>query len=46
MILEEFSFSTVGIINDLDLLKAIYQDLSKNGHFGRVGLKWEENGII
>ncbi len=46
MIKEEFSFSTADIVENLDLLKPIYQDLSRNGHFGRTGLKWEENGIM
>jgi S-adenosylmethionine synthetase len=46
MIKEEFSFSTADIVENLNLLKPIYQDLSRNGHFGRTGLKWEENGIM
>ncbi len=46
MVLEEFSFATSDIIKHLKLLNPIYQDLSKNGHFGRAGLKWEENGIM
>jgi S-adenosylmethionine synthetase len=39
---EEFSFSTTDIIENLDLLKPIYKDLSQYGHFGRSVLEWEK----
>ncbi len=41
MLNEKFSFNTEEIIEDLDLIKPIYKDLSINGHFGRNELSWE-----
>ena len=42
MLFEQFSFGTADIIEDLDLLKPMYKDLSENGHFGRDELSWED----
>ncbi len=41
MLYENFSFNTSDIVEDLDLLRPIYADLSINGHFGRDDLLWE-----
>ncbi len=41
MLYEKFSFNTSDIVEDLDLLKPMYKDLSINGHFGRDELSWE-----
>ena len=37
-----FNFSVDSIINELDLKKPIYYDLSCYGHFGREGYSWEK----
>jgi S-adenosylmethionine synthetase len=42
ILFEQFSFGTADIIEDLDLLKPMYRDLSENGHFGRNELSWED----
>ena len=36
-----FDFSVQNIIDELDLLKPIYQETSNYGHFGRDGFTWE-----
>lgn len=36
-----FRLTPRGIIDDLDLLRPIYQDTAMNGHFGRDNLPWE-----
>lgn len=38
-----YDFSVEAIINQFNLRKPIYQDLAKNGHFGRPELPWERD---
>lgn len=40
---DNFDFSVENIINELDLKKPIYYDLSCYGHFGRDGYSWEKD---
>ena len=40
-IIEGYDLSPRGIIEFLDLKKPIYEDLAKNGHYGRKGLSWD-----
>lgn len=41
-----FDFSVSNIIKELDLKKPIYANTSNYGHFGRMGLPWEEIKIL
>lgn len=42
IIMNNFDFSVSNIINELDLLKPIYQNTSNFGHFGRNEFTWEQ----
>ncbi len=39
---EVFSFKPAAIVSQLDLLRPIYRETTHYGHFGKVGLPWEE----
>ena len=39
---EIFDLRPLGIIEDLDLLRPIYGETAKNGHFGRSQFPWEQ----
>ncbi len=42
LVQEKFNLSPKGIIRDLDLLRPIYRASMNYGHFGKVGVPWEE----
>jgi S-adenosylmethionine synthetase len=41
-----FNFDVTSMINELDLLKPIYQKSANFGHFGRDGFSWEDIRIL
>ena len=43
-LVKSFDFSPRAIIEQLDLLRPIYEETAAYGHFGKAGLPWEEIG--
>ncbi|MHB1455943.1 MAG: methionine adenosyltransferase [Armatimonadota bacterium] len=46
IIKECFDLTPKGIINRLDLLRPIYRETAKNGHFGNINFPWEQIGVL
>ena len=43
---ELFDLRPRGIIERLDLLKPIYKQTARYGHFGRPGFSWEKLDVV
>lgn len=41
-----FDLTPKGIISRLDLLRPIYRQTAKNGHFGNMSFPWEQIGVL
>ena len=41
-----FDLTPKGIINRLGLLRPIYRETAKNGHFGNLNFPWEQIGVL
>lgn len=46
LIREHFPLKPRGIIEHLDLLKPVYKDTARFGHFGRENLRWEQTDKV
>ena len=46
LIQNTFDLTPGGIIKHLDLLKPIYRETAKNGHFGHSEFSWENVGVL
>jgi S-adenosylmethionine synthetase len=46
LVREHFDFTPSGIINELDLMRPIYRETARNGHFGHPGFPWEKTGVL